>query len=827
MIKTTKGYLNGLRVLDLTDQRGLAAAHFLARLGADVLQVEPPSGSPARAVPPYSEAESLDRSLYWAAYAAGKRSVSRDIQTDSGREFILSLVRDADFLFESSGPGVLAAIGLGWEALRVVNPQLVYVSIKAYGESGPKVGYADTDLILWAAGGALLGSRDANGTPLCISVPQAYLNAAADAAVGALIAYHARLKNGYGQQVAVSVQTSVAQCTLSGVLSDAVGHRNFDLYSPGAVPTKKKDLDLSGSGARTRKSKWAVIDGLVEFHLGMGPAAGPSTNALWAWMRAEAALDARIADWDWVALPARIASDELSECDLDLARVATGAFLARYTKLELQTQAMQRRILLAPIMTTVDLLNSSQFAARNFLLKLTTAPAGCITLPGNFAQTDAAAFAPLRPAPRLGQHNDEPHWLPTRAPALTRALTPACSPALHGLKVLDLAWVVAGPTVGRVLAEYGADVVRVESRKRFDMARRTGPFLNGHGDPERSAVYDNCNAGKWGLTLDLSLPQAREVIRDLVRWADVVVESFANGQMDKWGLSYAALRRLNPGVVMLSTNLMGATGPLAGVAGFGNVGAAMSGFQQVVGQANALPIGPYGPYTDYVAPRLALIALLAALYERRRTGEGAHLDVSQAEAGIHFLAAELAATALNGIPAAGRGNRDPAMAPHGVFRCKDECWVAIAVRDDREWRILASHLKGHAMMDDAALTTLAGRQQHEDHLEAAISAWTTTRVALEVEQLLQADGIPAHVAVSSAEFCKDPQIQHLGHIIQLPHPHGGTQVIEASRFRLSETPAQIARPAPTFGRDNHHVLKVFAGYDETKIAALKALDIFT
>jgi crotonobetainyl-CoA:carnitine CoA-transferase CaiB-like acyl-CoA transferase len=189
---------------------------------------------------------------------------------------------------------------------------------------------------------------------------------------------------------------------------------------------------------------------------------------------------------------------------------------------------------------------------------------------------------------------------------------------LEGVKVLDLAWVVAGPAIGRSLADYGATVVRVESSVRIETARFMGPFPGGQMDPQRSALYDTYNSGKLGLALDLSSDAGRAVAADLARWADVLIESFAPGQMARWGLSAERLRADNPGLIGLSTSLMGQSGPYSSFAGFGNIGGAVAGYQGIVGHRGKMPIGPFGPYTDYVGPRFGLVALLAALEHRRR-----------------------------------------------------------------------------------------------------------------------------------------------------------------------------------------------------------------
>jgi crotonobetainyl-CoA:carnitine CoA-transferase CaiB-like acyl-CoA transferase len=396
----------------------------------------------------------------------------------------------------------------------------------------------------------------------------------------------------------------------------------------------------------------------------------------------------------------------------------------------------------------------------------------------------------------------------------------------ESLKVIDLAWVVAGPAIGRALADYGATVVRVESSTRVETARLMGPFPNGVPDPQRSALYDTYNTGKLGLALDLSRPEAREVVLDLARWADVLIESFAPGQMARWGMAPEVLRTANPTLVGVSTSLMGQTGPLSSFAGYGNVGAAVAGFQGIVGREGALPIGPYGPYTDFVGPRFGLVALLAALDHRRRTAQGCWLDISQAEAGIQFLAPQVAQGAAGGRYPRPIGNRDPEFAPHGVFRCADDdAWVAIVTRNDAEWARLAGHIGGEAL--EVSLSTLVGRKAQEERLETLVEAWTRDRDAQAVETELQALGIPAHKAAKSADMVADPQLVARGHFVRLSHPLGGESVIEASRFSLSETPAEYLRAAPHFGRDNHPVLHEILGYDLPHILSLEAGGVLT
>jgi crotonobetainyl-CoA:carnitine CoA-transferase CaiB-like acyl-CoA transferase len=393
---------------------------------------------------------------------------------------------------------------------------------------------------------------------------------------------------------------------------------------------------------------------------------------------------------------------------------------------------------------------------------------------------------------------------------------------LAGLNVMDLAWVVAGPLIGRSLAEFGATVVRVESSKRVDTARLMGPFPGGKPDRERSVLYDNCNANKYGLALNLGTDEGREVALDMAVWADVVIESFKPGQMEKFGLGYERLKALNPGLVMVSTSLMGQTGRYAQFSGYGNIGAALSGFQLIVGNPGEMPVGPFGPYTDFVGPRFALVTLLAALDHRRRTGEGCLIDVAQAEAGVAFLAPQVADFCANGRNAGAQGNRVAEFAPHGVFRAAGpDAWVAIVARTDEDWQRLAATIGGERLAADKRLATLSGRKAHEDELEALISDWACRYPAAEIEARLQEQEIPAAVVAASDDFVNDQQLLARDHFVRLPHPLGGESVFESSRYTLSDTPAQFERCAPTYGRDNDFVLGELLEYDADRIAALR------
>lgn len=397
--------LEHLRVLDLTDERGLLCGRLLADLGADVVQVEPAGGSSARQAPPLPGAASAT-SMFWEAYAAGKRGVALDLDAEGDVADLRRLAAAADIVVTSWPRALLERLGLDPATLRADRPELVCTVISAFGWEGPKASYADTDLVVWAAGGPLAPHRDGDLPPLRISVPQAFLHAAADAAAGTMLAVLARGTTGQGQVVDVSAQESVGVATLARVLATAVGDDHPEWQTTPGVRTGR--TDQSGSGAATPNSlkKWYCADGMVELHLSMGPAAGGFTNNLFAWLAEEGAVPEEIAAWDWRVLPERLVSGELSHDDLDEARAAVRAFLLTRTKAEVLDAAIRRRLLCMAIFDMADIASSPHLAERGFWGEVAIGEKD-VRIPGRMAQVRGPEGPRVRGrAPALGEHND-------------------------------------------------------------------------------------------------------------------------------------------------------------------------------------------------------------------------------------------------------------------------------------------------------------------------------------------------------------------------------------------------------------------------------------
>ena len=807
--------LSPYRVLDLSDERGLLCGHILANLGADVVLVEPPGGSPARSAPPLLEdAPEGERSLYWAAYARDRRSLELDLDATEGRERLRRLAASADILIESSAPGVMAGRGLGFVDLAEINPALIFVSITPFGQDGPKANYLATDLVVAAASGTLHIAGYPDAPPVRVSAPQAWLHGGAEAAGAALVALTERTRSGRGQHVDVSIQQALNLGAMGQTVNAAAGAPETVRVAGGAV-----------IGPVTLRLIWEAKDGHVSLTFFFGNAIGPFTRRLMEWICEEGGCDEATRDKDWVAYAALLQGGREPYEEFERVIEVVSDFLKGKTKAELMEESQRRRLLILPVATVDEVLENPQLEARDYWRSLPVAGREALH-PGPSVRLSAMPRRDERPAPGSGEHTAEVLAEPPRPAAPSPSTAPTPSLPFEGLRVLDFMWVMAGPVVTRVLADYGATVIRVESPSRPGSGRAMAPFQKGVFAPENSLFFDNMNAGKLGLALNLSCEEGREVARDLVGWADVVGESFAPRAFRKWGLDYESLRAIKPDLIMISSCLFGQDGPLSDVSGFGTMGAAISGFIDLTGYPERSPAGPFSAYTDTVSPRFALAGLLAALDHRRRTGEGQYIDHSQIESSLHFLSPWLLDSQLTGRVASRIGNRDPDMAPHGVYPSRgDDDWVAIAVRDDGDWANLCAVLDRADLARDQRYATRTGRLAHLDELDAAISAWTATRTPAEAEGLLQAGAVPAHAVIRASSAVDDPQLLHRGHLLHVPHSLHGESVVEGSRFRLSRTPAQIGSP-PAVGEHTGQVLKEILRYDDDRIAALAAAGAF-
>lgn len=391
----------------------------------------------------------------------------------------------------------------------------------------------------------------------------------------------------------------------------------------------------------------------------------------------------------------------------------------------------------------------------------------------------------------------------------------------EGLKVLDFFWVVIGPMTTSYLAEYGATIVRIESRGRAEVLRSAPPFGGGQRGLNRSAYYANYNVNKYGFGLNMGHPKAIDVVKRFVPWADVVTENFTPGTIEKWGLGYDVLRAIKPDLIMISASMLGRGGPYSRQPGFGPVLSSLSGMTDLTGWPDRDPSTPYGAYTDFVVPRFALPTLVAALDYRRRTGKGQHIDISQLEAALHFMAPPVLDYANNGHVQTRMANRHHAVAPHGAYPCLGEDrWCTIACMTEGEWQALCQVMGQPGWTTEPRFATMFRRKQHEDALDALLSAWTAQHEAFTLMNTLQRVGVPAGVVATNKDLIEDPQLQQRGHFVYMDHPGVGRHPVQRSEFRLSAAPAEFRWPAPNIGQHTVQVCQEILGMADDEIAGL-------
>lgn len=382
--------------------------------------------------------------------------------------------------------------------------------------------------------------------------------------------------------------------------------------------------------------------------------------------------------------------------------------------------------------------------------------------------------------------------------------------ALYGVRVLDFTWVLAGPYATRILADFGAEVIKVQSQKTA-----YGAESNANG------YFNTWNRNKLGITLDLSQPEGREMVLKLVGISDVVIENFAPRVMSNLNLSYDDLKQVRPDLIMLSMSGMGQTGPWRDLSAFGPTIQALSGLTHLTSFAQDTPIGLGSSYADHVAGLLAALAILVALDYRDRTGKGQYIDTSEYEAMCTLLGPAIMDYTVNHNLVTPQGNRpDYALAaPYGCYRCQgDDRWCVIAVFNEAEWHALCGILGNPPWTKEDRFSTLAQRREHADELDELLGQWTVKHTPEEIMERLQEAGIAAGVVKDARDVAQDPQLVARNFFIEVLHPVLGKTTFDSTPIRLSGTPARFQRPAPLLGQDNRYVYQELLGLSEPELS---------
>jgi len=377
---------------------------------------------------------------------------------------------------------------------------------------------------------------------------------------------------------------------------------------------------------------------------------------------------------------------------------------------------------------------------------------------------------------------------------------------LEGIRVLDFCWIGAGSYTTKILADMGADVIKVESETHLDSLRKGPPFKDGKPGVNRSGYFADRNSSKRSLTLNMKHPGAREVALDLVRSCDLVTNNFTPGVMERFGLGYDDIRAVKPDIIFVSMSMQGQTGPESAYLGYGLTIGAVTGLQYLSGLPDREPSGTGTNYPDHIPnPCHTAFAIIAALRHRRRTGEGQVIDVAQTEPTVAILGAEMCAAWSGGPEQVRRGNRSQTMAPHGVFPVKgDDRWIAIAAPDDAAWagieRVFGDFGPG--------LRTLAERLAAQDGLEAEMARRTRDWDGEALMTALQTEGAAAGIVQTAADIVDgDPQLKHRGHWQVMAQPGVGEMLYNAPPWRFSKTPYRLRGPAPLLGEHTRVIVE--------------------
>jgi len=797
--------LGGVRVLEYCEMVcGPYCTKLLADLGAEVVKVERPgTGDRARSRGPFlNDTPHPERSGLFLYLNTNKLGVTVDPATDAGRAAFLERVGRADVLVEDTAPGTMTGLGLGCESLWEVNPRLIVTSVTGFGQTGPYRDYKGHHLNIYHASGQAQFSytekRGRDTPPVKGGGMVGDYDAGLSAAVATLAALYRRGTDGAGQHIDVSRQEAL-------ISLDRVDISNF--------------ANDPNAGARRR----GMLGGLMPCKDGHVVVVAPQQHQ-WE------ALVQLLGDPEW-------AHDEKCRDEWSRAENATELqprieeWMRQHTKQEIYHRGQSYGCPVAPVNSSADVYNSAQQKYRRFFVEIDHPEAGTFDYPSAPYRLSETPWRVQRPAPLLGEHDASILRHAGQGKGALGQVEYAGDHArgegsnggapLAGVRVVDFTWAWAGPYAALLLALLGAEVIKVESRRRLDHTRlrslMTGPTMGG---PDHSAVFNDINLNKLSITLNLGRPEAVGIARELVKVSDVVIQNMRPGVMDRLGLGYEALKETRPDIIMLSSSAVGTTGPEQGYVGYAPNFAALSGLAYITGH----PDGPPSTLTGAIDTRVgttAAFAILAALYYRRRTGRGQHIDLSSSEA-IGCLAGDVFMDyTMNGRVRERSGNRDEVMAPHGCYPCQGEDrWVTIAVATEEEWRAFCKAVERPEWGSDARFADAASRRRHEAELDSLISEWTRWHTDYDVMRILQDVGVASAPTFSGRSIPQDPHCRERGIFVEVEHPVLGRRVVVGPPWRLSGTPACTPRAAPLLGEHNRYVLDELLGISQEEIERL-------
>ncbi len=799
--------LRGVRVIELADRSATLAGRILADLGAEVILVEPPAGAATRHEGPFLDDEAdIERGFAHLYFNTNKRSVVLDLQQSGDRETFRQLVATTDVLLDTAAPGWLAGLGLDHAALRQLTPGLIQCSVTAFGLHTPWKDRRANDLVAGAAGGLVFVSGSPRGVPVQGGAHPSYVMAGLAAASAIMIALHQRddgvdADGSRGVHIDLSLQEATALAVMqTSCPTQWTWHRHVPRRPGLSAAMACRDGKFVGLLVRPDRFQdflaWAEAEGIEH---------GMTAD-----------------DWPWARVDAPRQDNPVSATTLALA--------AKLTRDEFVEGALAADIICLPVLDFPDLEQAEQYRVNNQFLSLQH-PHLDVELGYVRSPVDAMADGiSLQRAPTLGEHQGLLATL-SSVPAGNGSLRQARpEAALEGLRVVDFGWVLAAPIGTRILASFGAEVIRVESTAKPDSMRsQLGP--DGKPDPDMGGLYNTVNAGKKSFTVDLSKPEGLALVKELIATADVVVNNFRPGAMERMGLGFDVLKNLKEDIILL--NLPGAhrDGPWAQRPSMGNILMAASGFNMLTGFAGERPRGIGIAYPDFTSPHLLVATILAAVRQRNHTGRGQQLHLTQLSGVLSLLGAEWMQYKATGEQPPRNGNRSPNFCPHGVYPALADsnpdldAWIAIAVGTDAEWASLCAAMETPALADDVRFATHAARKAHEDELDEILQAWTSPRNKWTLADTLQDAGIMAAPVENLQDMLdRDPQLADHYQIVRQPVAPDVDITIDREAARWVGAELHLHR-APGLGEHNAEIVLEMLQRSDEDFARLLADDI--
>lgn len=775
--------LSGVRVVDLTDAQASFSSRLLADLGAEVVKIEPPEGSRERFQGPFLNGiENRENSLSFWYNNGGKLSVTLDLTAENDRQGFLGLISTSDILIEAHPPAYLSRLGLDYTALKQLNPALCVVTVSGFGLEGPYSHYRSCDIVACASGGSMYVCGRPGRQPLKPYGNQSYYLASLFAAIGALLALREKERSGRGQHVEISLQETVA-ATLEHVLvqyffDGMVPRRQGSLqwnYSSEIFPCRDKFILL------TFGRDWDMLVSLLE--------------------QEKMAADLGHQAWQ---------NDSFRAKHIDNIEEVLTLWTCRHSGDDLFKLGQSLRLPWAVVNDVNDVLENEQLNSRGFfivgkhpLVEKEFRLAGPVLKP---CGCESVAW---QRSPLLGEHNGRLEKMLAKKDVASETWsekqTGRALP-LDGVRVLDFTWMLAGPYATRILADFGAEVIKVQSR-----------IISSGAESNANGYFAMWNRNKLGITLDMTRRVARELALDLVAKSDVVMENFSPRVMDNWGLGYEKLKQVRPDLVMVSLSGFGRSGPWRDHVALGPTLQSLSGLTYLTAYDKGIADGIGYAYVDHLSGLYAALAVLSGLRCRKNTGAGAYFDISEYEVACSVLGVEFLDLVLNGHAALPQGNKPiyTAAAPHGCYRCRGEDrWCVIAVFTEEEWQSLCSVMCKPELAFDPRFSSLQARLKHSDELDAVIEGWTSSLPPERVMKTLQEAGVPAAVVNDARDLADDPNLKERGFFVDIVHPVLGRIQTDASPIRLDLTPARYIKPAPLLGEDNRYVFIDILGIDE-------------